>query len=170
MKIKGLTAMYLAALSDSNNSLHSLVKTLATLDPSFSGKYFEYIPQDVDLFLGMIDLTTAIEISQANGIVEFSGYPIWVTASDKTAEVPAFFPSSVYYADDDLENETPLQKTFEQWVLDQNHTIYEYSGGFFAGNFHRHGLDFAQQVIGAVGFGLMEHSEAVAELASESVE
>jgi hypothetical protein len=169
-KITGLTSFYLGALGDANHSMNGLVTMLATLDPKFKGKNFTYEPQDVDLFLSLVNLQSALAINAHEGVISFTGYPFFIQCDDKTLEVPSYFPASTYYAEDDLESETPLQKTFEQWVLDQNHTLYEYSGGFFAGNFQRHGLDFAQQVIGAGGFGLMEHSEAVTELASESVE
>ena len=159
--------MYLAALADGSHALKSLVKMLSTLDPSFDGKYFEYTPQDEELFMSLIDLTTAIGISQTTGIVEFSGYPLWFTATDATTEVPDFFPASVYYADDDEDQATPLQKTFSQWVSDQNYTLYDYAGGVFAGNFNRYSLPFAAQVLAADGFGLMGHATAVTELAGE---
>ena len=166
-KITGLTSFYLGALGDANHSMNGLVTMLATLDPKFEGKNFAYEPQDVDLFLSLVSLQSALAINAQEGVISFTGYPFFIQCDDKTVEVPAYFPASTYYAEDDLEAETPLQKTFEQWVLDQNHDVYPIDGGgSFAGDFARHGLDFATQVAAEAGFSVWDKATAVAAMPS----
>lgn len=166
-KITGLTSFYLGALGDANHSMNGLVTMLATLDPKFKGKNFTYEPQDVDLFLSLVNLQSALAINAHEGVISFTGYPFFIQCDDKTLEVPSYFPASTYYAEDDLESETPLQKTFEQWVLDQNHDVYPIDGGgSFAGDFARHGLDFATQVSAEAGFSVWDKATAVAAMPS----
>jgi len=166
-KITGLTSFYLAALSDSNHSMNGLVKMLSALDPKFVGSHFEYQPQDKDLFLSMVGVQSALAINATEGILSFTGYPLWISAKDADAELPSFFPNSTYYAEDDEEQATPIQKTFAEWVSDQNHDLYEVDGVTFAGDFARHGLDFAAQVYADAGYSLLEDSDARAKIASQ---
>jgi len=163
-KITGLTSFYLAALADSNHSMNGLVKMLSALDPKFVGSNFEYQPQDKDLFLSMVGVQSALAINATEGILSFTGYPLWISATDASAPVPSFFPSSIKYANED--DEVGSQKTFEEWVSDQNHDLYEVDGVTFAGDFARHGFDFAVQVYADPGYGLLEDSDARTKIAS----
>lgn len=168
-KITGLTSFYLAALADDQHPMNGLVKMLSALDPKFSGSNFTYESQDKILFLSMVNVPTALEITATEGILSFTGYPLWISATDATAQVPSYFPQSVKYAEDDLEAETPIQKTFSEWVIDQNHDLYTINGVTFAGDFWRHGLDFASQVYADAGYGLLEDSDARSKIASQGV-
>jgi len=166
-KITGLTSFYLSALADANHSMNGLVKMLSALDPKFVGSHFEYQPQDKSLFLSMVGVQSALAINATEGILSFTGYPIWISTTDASAQVPSFFPASVRYADDDLEQATPIQKTFSEWVSDQSHDLYTIDGVTFAGDFARHGLSFAAQVYTDAGYGLLEDSDARTKIASQ---
>ena len=164
-KITGLTSFYLAALADSNHSMNGLVKMLSALDPKFVGSNFEYQPQDKDLFLSMVGVQSALAINSTEGILSFTGYPLWISATDASAQVPSFFPSSIKYANED--DEVGSQKTFEEWVSDQSHDLYTIDGLTFAGDFARHGLSFAAQVYADAGYSLLEDSDARTKIASQ---
>ena len=166
-KITGLTSFYLAALADDQHSMNGLVKMLSALDPKFIGSHFEYQPQDKDLFLSMVDVQSALAINATEGILSFTGYPLWISATDASAQVPSFFPNSTYYAEDDEDQEKPLQRTFAEWVKSQNHDLYDVDGVTFAGDFARHGLDFAAQVYADAGYSLLEDSDARTKIASQ---
>ena len=164
MKIKGLTSFYLAALADPVHPLHDLVKMMSTLDPTFSGKYFEYKPQDKDMFLSLVDLDKALDIYETPGIEEFTGYPFFLSAMSSSSEVPSFFPGSAMFDED---GNPAGQMSFSDWVESQNHTLYhsETLGVFFAGNFGRFGLDFAMNVeLDNGNIDLMDIADAKAEL------
>jgi len=164
-KITGLTSFYLAALADSNHSMNGLVKMLSALDPKFVGSNFEYQPQDKDLFLSMVGVQSALAINSTEGILSFTGYPLWISATDASAQVPSFFPSSIKYANED--DEVGSQKTFEEWVSDQNHDLYTIDGVTFAGDFAKHGLSFAAQVYADAGYSLLDDSDARTKIASQ---
>jgi len=147
--------------------------SLGGLDPKFEGENFTYEPKDIRLFLdgdedAMVDPITpevALGIFGVDGVESFEGYPIWISATDASAQVPSFFPSSIKYADED--DEVGSQKTFEEWVSDQNHDLYTIDGVTFAGDFARHGLGFASQVYADAGYGLLEDSDARTKIASQ---
>jgi hypothetical protein len=164
-KITGITSFYLTALADANHSMNGLVKMLSALDPKFVGSNFEYQPQDKDLFLSMVGVQSALAINSTEGILSFTGYPLWISATDASAQVPSFFPSSIKYANED--DEVGSQKTFEEWVSDQNHDLYTIDGVTFAGDFAKHGLSFAAQVYADAGYSLLDDSDARTKIASQ---
>ncbi len=160
-KITGLTSFYLGALGDSNHSMNGLVAMLATLDPKFEGKNFTYEPQDVDLFLSLVSLQSALAINAQEGVISFTDYPFFIQCDDASSQVPVYFPASIKYADE--EDEVGTQKTFEEWCADQSHEVYPIDGGgSFAGDFARHGLDLATQVASESGFSVWDKATAVA--------
>ena len=164
-KITGITSFYLTALADANHSMNGLVKMLSALDPKFVGSNFEYQPQDKDLFLSMVGVQSALAINSTEGVLSFTGYPLWISATDASAQVPSFFPSSIKYANED--DEVGSQKTFEEWVSDQNHDLYTIDGVTFAGDFAKHGLSFAAQVYADAGYSLLDDSDARTKIASQ---
>jgi len=166
-KITGITSFYLTALADANHSMNGLVKMLSALDPKFVGSNFEYQPQDKDLFLSMVGVQSALAINSIEGILSFTGYPLWISATDASAQVPSFFPSSIKYANEDEDQSTPIQKTFEEWVSDQSHDLYTIDGVTFAGDFAKHGLSFAAQVYADAGYSLLDDSDARTKIASQ---
>ena len=166
-KITGITSFYLTALADANHSMNGLVKMLSALDPKFVGSNFEYQPQDKDLFLSMVGVQSALAINSTEGILSFTGYPLWISATDASAQVPSFFPSSIKYANEDEDQSTPIQKTFEEWVSDQSHDLYTIDGVTFAGDFAKHGLSFAAQVYADAGYSLLDDSDARTKIASQ---
>jgi len=164
-----------AAIPANNHPFKSLVDLVAILRPELKGKTVIYTVEDLELFLegdatqniSGVDMTMALQINAQEGVLSFVNYPFYIQCDDKTVEVPSYFPSSTYYAEDDLESETPLQKTFEQWVLDQSHDVYPIDGGgSFAGDFARYGLDFATQVASETGFSVWDKATAVAAMPS----
>ncbi len=163
-KVTGLTPKYHEALADPNHALHPLVRLLSTMDPKFTSGGFEYEAQDVPYFLSLVNVDAAMGIAATEGVTSFTNYPFFIQCDDKTAGVPSFFPASTYYDEADEEMVTPLQKNFEQWVLDQNHTVHEYEGGVFAGDFKRLGLEFAALVKAEVGYDVWGRSTAVANM------
>jgi hypothetical protein len=149
-EIKGLTPKYHEALADATHPLHPLVQLMSTMDPKFTSAGFEYEAKDIPYFLSLVTAQ------------------FFIQCDDKTMAVPSFFPASAYYDEADEDMVTPLQKTFEQWVLDQRHTVHEYEGGVFAGDFHRHGLEFAALVDAEAGFSVWDKSTAVANMPQEA--
>ena len=152
MKIKGLTSFYLAALRDDTDPLHSLVKVLSTLDPTFSGKFFQYIPQDVDLFFSIVNLASARAIASSDGIVEMSGYPFYVQVLDLAAETPTYLPGS----DDD-----GSQLTWSQWTDRYNYSPTANDSKNMIGDLGRFGLSLAESLI-ADGFEVIDRPAAKA--------
>ena len=164
MKIKGLTSFYLSALSDDLHPLHDLVKMMSTLDPTFCGKCFEYMPQDKEMFLDLVDIDKALDIYETPGIEEFTGYPFFISTTSSDFEVPSFFPGSAVFDDD---GNPTRQLSFSEWVESRNHTLYhsESLGVFFAGSFGKFGLDFALNIDNDNGnFDLMDWADAKAEI------
>lgn len=178
IKIVGKTRFYLKARNIAGHPMHELCMSLGGLDPKFEGENFTYEPKDIRLFLdgdedAMVDPITpevALGIFGVDGVESFEGYPLWISATDASAQVPSFFPASVRYAEDDEEQTTPIQKTFAEWVSDQSHDLYTIDGVTFAGDFARHGLDFAAQVYADAGYGLLEDSDARTKIASQGSE
>ena len=164
MKIKGLTSFYLSALSDELHPLHALVKMMSSLDPSFSGKCFEYTPQDKQMFLDLVDIDKALDIYETPGIEEFTEYPFFVATTSDDFEVSTFFPGSLTFDDD---GNPAGQMSFAEWVESRNHTLYysESLGVYFAGSFGEFGLDFALNIENDNGnFDLMDLADAKAEI------
>ena len=174
IKIVGKTRFYLKARNIVGHPMHDLCMSLGGLDPKFEGENFTYEPKDIRLFLDgdedakvtPVTPESALGIFGVEGVLSFTGYPLWVSAKDADAELPAFFPNSTYYAEDDEDQEKPLQRTFAEWVKSQNHGLYDVDGVTFAGDFAQHGLDFAAQVYADAGYGLLEDSDAKTKIAS----
>lgn len=167
-EIKGLTPKYHEALADATHPLHPLVQLMSTMDPKFTSAGFEYEAKDVPYFLSLVNAQMAMAVAQTEGVTSVKNYPFFIQCDDKTTAVPSFFPASTYYDEADEDMVTPLQKTFEQWVLDQRHTVHEYEGGVFAGDFQRHGLEFAALVDVEAGFSVWDRSTAVANMPQET--
>lgn len=169
IQIIGSTEFYDDAMDDETHPFNALVKKLQRYDVKFSGTKFTYTVEHKQLFLSEVNAATAIALNSLDGVESFEGYPIWISATDASAAVPDYFPDSTYYDESDDEGAFPIQKTFSEWVIDQNHDLYTIDGVTFAGDFWRHGLDFASQVYADAGYGLLEDSDARSKIASQGV-
>ncbi len=163
-----------ASIPENNHPMKPLVDLVSKMKPEPKGQTVIYTVEDRDLFLNGdttqniagVPILTAISINAIDGIISFSNYPIYIQTDDDTAAVPTWFPNSVLYADDDFDAANPLQKTFREWVTgQQGHIVYEWDDSgttrFIAGNFWRHGLDWAKLVHEEPGYDLLDHSIAM---------
>ena len=123
MKITGLTSSYLTTLENDAHPLNGLVKILSALDPVFKGKNFEYVPQDEDLFLELVSLSTILVVNSQDWILSVEKYPWFVAVTDTSVALPEYWTGSVKY---DEEGENPTQMTMAEWAEKNNHTLKEY--------------------------------------------
>lgn len=126
IKITGLTSSYLTVLADDTHALNGLVKILSALDPVFKGKNFEYTPQDEELFLSLVPLSTILYVNSQDWISEVKGYPWFVAVTDTSVQLPEYWKASVKY---DEEGENPTQMTMAEWAAKRYFTLKEYDDG-----------------------------------------
>lgn len=122
IKITGLTKSYLEQLSDDTAMFHGLCKTLAALDPSFSGKNFMYTPQDKDLFFALINLNTIMLVNEEDWVLSVEGYPWYVASADPNVELPAYWTGSTV---SDEEGNTS-QMTLTEWAEAKRFDLKEF--------------------------------------------
>ena len=170
-----------ASIAANNHPMKSLVDLVGMLSPKPAGDTVIYTVEDEKLFLegdvtqniaGM-PILNAVVVNAMDGILSFKNYPIYIQTDDADAAVPAWFPRSVKYADDDEEGLNPLQKTFREWVTGQRgHVVYKWDDNgttrYIAGNFWRLGLDWATLVHAEAGYTLLDKSVAFERLTVEA--
>jgi len=169
MKITGLTQYYLTTLADDTHPLNGLVKTLSALDPTFKGKNFEYVPQDKELFLSLINLNTILVVNDVDWILSVEKYPWYVATEDPSTTLPAYWVGSTGTD----ENDNTYQKTFQEWADSNNFSVKEFDDlgttKYLVGNLgDKMNLDIASN-LQLDGWELKEQSEAREIYSSEVV-
>jgi hypothetical protein len=160
MKVTGLTGSYLQQLSDDTSMFHGLCKTLSALDPTFKGKNFEYVPQDEDLFLELVNLNTIILVNEQDWILGVEGYPWYVASEDPSATLPAYWVGSTKSDEDG----NTSQMTLQEWADSKNFTLQEFDDlgttKYLIGNLGNKMNLFIASNLQLDGWELKEKSEA----------